>query len=79
MEKIKQFFAGILAAIVGFFGTLTADITDLVNDYEFTVDSSQYGDVLSNPASNINIWSIEGDPFVGAKNNPEYDIFEFVN
>ena len=79
MEKIKQFFAGILAAIVGFFGTLTADITDLVNDYEFTVDSSQYGDVLSNPASNINIWSIEGDPFVGAVKHPEYDIMEFVN
>jgi len=79
MDKIKQFFAGILAAIVGFFGTLTADVTDLVNDYEFTVDASQCGDVLSNPASNINIWSIEGDPFVGAVRHPEYDIFEFVN
>ena len=79
MEKIRQFFAGILAAIVGFFGTLSADITDLVNNYEFTVDASQYGDVLANPASNVNVWSIEGDPFVGAKNHPEYDIFEFVN
>ena len=79
MDTIKQFFAGILAAIVGFFGTLTADITDLVNDYEFTVDASQYGDVLSNPASNVNIWSIDGNPFVGAVKHPEYDIFEFVN
>lgn len=79
MDKIKQFFAGILAAIVGFFGTLTADVTDLVNDSEFTVDASQYGDVLSNPASNVNIWSIDGNPFVGAVNHPEYDIFEFVN
>lgn len=79
MDTIKQFFAGILAAIVGFFGTLTADITDLVNDCEFTVDASLCGDVLSNPASNINIWSIEGDPFVGAVKHPEYDIMEFVN
>lgn len=79
MEKFKQFFAAVLAAITGFFGTLTADITDLVNNYEFTVDASQYGDVLANPASNVNIWSIDGNPFVGAKNNAEYDIFEFVN
>jgi len=79
MSDIKQFFAAVLAAIIGFFGTLSANITDLVNDYEFTVDASQYGDVLANPASNINIWSIDGNPFVGAKNHPEYDIFEFVN
>ena len=79
MNTIKQFFAAVLAAITGFFGTLSADITDLVNNYEFTVDASQYGEVLVNPASNINFWSIDGDPFVGAKNHAEYDIFEFVN
>lgn len=79
MTAIKQFFAAILAAVIGFFGTLSANITDLVNDYAFTVDASQYGRVLANPASNVNVWSIDGNPFVGAKNNAEYDIFEFVN
>ncbi|MBQ7122261.1 MAG: hypothetical protein IJO03_08390 [Clostridia bacterium] len=79
MASIKQFFAAMLAAIIGFFGTLSAEITDLVNNHAFTVDASQCGRVLANPASNVNIWSIDGNPFVGAKNNAEYDIFEFVN
>ena len=76
---MKQFFSAILAAIIGFFGTLSANITDLVNNYEFTVDASQQGSVLSNPACNINVWSIDGNPFVNQKRNEEYDIFDFVN
>lgn len=76
---MKQFFSAILAAIIGFFGTLSANITDRINNYEFTVDASQCGDVLTNPASNVNIWSIDGNPFVNQKNNAEYDIFDFVN
>ena len=79
MTVLKQFLSAILAAIIGFFGTLSANLTDLVNNYEFTVDASQSGRVLSNPASNVNIWSIDGNPFVNQKNNEEYDIFDFVN
>lgn len=79
MAILKQFLSAILAAIIGFFGTLSANLTDLVNNYEFTVDASQSGRVLSNPASNVNIWSIDGNPFVNQKNNEEYDIFDFVN
>lgn len=76
---MKLFFSAILAAIIAFFGTLSANITDRINNYEFTVDASQCGNVLSNPASNVNIWSIDGNPFVNQKNNEEYDIFDFVN
>lgn len=76
---MKLFFSAILAAIIAFFGTLSANITDRINNYEFTVDASQCGDVLANPASNVNIWSIDGNPFVNQKNNEEYDIFDFVN
>lgn len=76
---IKQFFSAVIAAIIGFFGSVSATVTDYINNYSFTVDASECGEVLSNPASNVNIWSIDGNPFVGAKNNPEYDIFEFVN
>ena len=76
---MKQFFSAILAAIIGFFGTLSANITDRINNYEFTVDASQCGDLLVNPASNINTWSIDGNPFVNQKKNAEYDIFDFVN
>lgn len=79
MDKLKQIISAVLAAIIGFFGSISAAVTDLVNDYSFTVDASQYGNVLSNPASNVNVWSIDGNPFVNQKNNAEYDIFEFVN
>ena len=50
----------------------------MVNNYEFTVDASVTGDVLANPASNVNIWSIDGNPFVGKKINEENNIFDFV-
>ena len=76
---MKQFFSALLAAIIGFFGTLSANITDRINNYEFTVDASQCGDVLVNPASNVNIWSIDGNPFVDKKINEENNIFEFVD
>lgn len=76
---IKQFFSAVIAAIIGFFGSVSATVTDYINNYSFTVDASECGEVLNSPASNVNIWSIDGNPFVGAKNNPEYDIFEFVN
>ena len=76
---MKQFFSAILAAIIGFFGALSANITDRINNYEFTVDASQTGEVLANPVSNVNIWSIDGNPFVNKKINEEYNIFEFVD
>ena len=76
---MKAFFASLIAAIVAFFGTISTGIIDAVNNYEFTVDASETGRVLANPASNINIWSIDGDPFVNAQINEENNIFDFVN
>lgn len=76
---MKVFFSSVLAAIIAFFGTISSGIVDIVNNYEFTVDSSETGAVLSNPASNVNIWSIDGNPFVNAKINEENNIFDFVN
>lgn len=76
---MKAFFASLVAAIVAFFGTISTGIIDAVNNYEFTVDASETGRVLANPASNINIWSIDGDPFVNAQINEENNIFDFVN
>ena len=79
MDNIKQFFAAVMAAIIGFFNNIAVTCTDWVNNYEFTVDASQTGEVLSNPASNVNIWSIDGNPFVNKKINEENNIFEFVD
>lgn len=79
MDNIKQFFAAVLATVIGFFNNIGTTVTDWVNNYEFTVDASQTGEVLSNPVSNVNIWSIDGNPFVDKKINEENNIFEFVD
>ncbi|MBR5497677.1 MAG: hypothetical protein IKV76_06815, partial [Clostridia bacterium] len=49
-----------------------------INKYSFTVDTDTKGNTLANPVSNVNIWSIEGDPFVNAVASEENNIFEFV-
>ncbi len=76
---MKQFLASILASIIAFFGTIGTFCTDMINNYKFTVDASETGEVLANPASTVNIWSIDGNPFVGKEINGENNIFEFVN
>ena len=76
---MKAFFASFIATLIAFFSTAWGDVVDNFNDYEFTVDAGVTGRVLSNPASNVNIWSIDGNPFVGAKINEENNIFDFVN
>lgn len=77
MGVFKSIIA-IFTAIVTFFGGVWDAGVELFNNYKFTVDTSEVGDVLVNPASNVNIWSIQGNPFVGAKINEENNIFEFV-
>lgn len=75
---MKAFFASLIAAVIAFFSTAWSDVVDVFNNYDFTVDASVTGRVLANPASNVNIWSIEGNPFVGAEINEENNIFDFV-
>ncbi len=75
---MKAFISLVLTAIISFFGNLFG-FSEEINNYEFTVDATQTGNVLANPASNVNIWSIDGNPFVNAKINEENNIFEFVN
>lgn len=74
-----QFLSSLLASIIAFFGSIGAFCTDMLNNYKFIVDASETGEVLANPASNVNIWSIDGNPFVGQKINEENNIFEFVD
>ncbi|MBQ8015689.1 MAG: hypothetical protein IJ264_05845, partial [Clostridia bacterium] len=76
---MMQFLSLLLASIIAFFGSIGAFCTDMVNNYKFIVDASETGEVLANPASNVNIWSIDGNPFVGQRINEENNIFEFVD
>lgn len=77
MEFFKSIVA-VFTAIVTFFGAVWNAGINSVNNYSFTVDTAELGDVLVNPASNVNIWSIQGNPFVGARVNEENNVFEFV-
>ncbi len=69
----------IFTAIITFFSGVWDAGIELVNNYKFTVDTTEVGETVVNPVSNVNIWSIDGNPFVGAKVNEEYNIFEFVD
>ena len=75
-NSIISFFMSALLTVLSVF---IPSAGEKINDYKFTVDASQTGAVLANPASNVNIWSIEGNPFVNAKASEEYNVFEFVN
>lgn len=75
MKSLIAFFT----AIITFFSGVWDAGVELINNYRFTVDTAEVGDVLVNPASNVNVWSIQGNQFVGAKVNSEYNIFEFVD
>ena len=74
-KKILYIALPIIIIIGGFLALVGAGV---FNKYTFTVDAEKTGNVLSNTVSNVNIWSIEGKPFVNAQINEEYNIFEFV-
>ena len=76
INSVISFFMSVILTVLSVF---IPSAGERINDYKFTVDASQTGNVLANPASNVNVWSIEGNPFVGAKASEEYNVFEFVN
>lgn len=78
MKKSKKILCIILAIVIAVGGTLALIGGGVFNKYGFTVDTSVKGDTLGNVVNNVNIWSIEGNPFVDAKINEENNIFEFV-
>ena len=63
-NSVISFFMSAILTVLSLF---IPSAGERINDYEFTVDASQTGGILANPASNVNIWSIEGNPFVGAR------------
>ena len=66
----------VLAVIGGsIFGLLASGI---FNKYTFSIDASKTGNTLHNVVNNVNIWSIDGNPFKDAKASEENNIFEFV-
>ena len=78
MKIFKKIICIVLVLAViggGIFGLLASGI---FNKYTFSIDASQTGNTLHNVVNNVNIWSIDGNPFKDAKASEENNIFEFV-
>ena len=59
MSAIKYFFSYLLSLILALPGII-GSLGESVNDYSFTVETSQLGDVVPNTLSNVNIWDMQG-------------------
>lgn len=70
--------SSILAAIIALTSFLVNGDIGVFNTYNFTIETAEKGKTLHNVVNNVNVWSIEGDPFTNATANEENDIFEFV-
>lgn len=57
------------------FGVIASGV---FNKYTFTVDTTKTYNTLYNVVNNVNVWSIEGNPFVSITPNKENNIFDFV-
>ena len=77
-KKIIKIVAIILAVVLVGTGTIAFVGSGIFNKYTFTIDATQQGRALPTVVNNVNIWSIEGNPFKDAKLNTENNVFEFV-
>jgi hypothetical protein len=78
MSAIKYFFSYLLSLILALPGII-GSLGESANDYSFTVETSQLGDVVPNTLSNINIWDMQGtNLFTNPRLNEKYNIMEFV-
>ncbi len=74
-----QFIIKAVSAIVSFFLMILPFLQPLINDIdvEFSVDTAAEGEEMENLMQSVNLWEM-GNSFTNAKNNEEYDVFEFV-
>lgn len=78
MNAVIKFFAYVLSLIIALPGIIFSG-GESINDYEFSIDASQQGEVLPNAVSNINIWNAyDSTEFSDPKTNEKYDITDFV-
>ncbi len=74
-KKILCIIIPIIIVGLSVFGVVASGV---FNKFTFTVDTTKTHNTLHNVVNNINIWSIEGNPFVNATANEENNIFNFV-
>lgn len=78
MKLLKKILCIVIPVIIiglSVFGVIASGV---FNKFTFTVDTTKTHNTLHNVVNNVNIWSIEGNPFVNATANEENNIFDFV-
>lgn len=78
MKIFKRILCIIIPVIIiglSVFGVISAGV---FNKFTFTVDTTKTYNTLHNVVNNVNVWSIEGNPFVNVTANEENNIFDFV-
>lgn len=78
MKIVKRIICVVLALAVICGGVIGLIATGIFNKYTFSIDATQTGNTLHNVVNNVNIWSIEGNPFKDATEPEQNNIFEFV-
>lgn len=78
MKLWKKILCVVLTVAIICGGTVALIYGGVFNKYEFYIDTTTGDNELPNVVNNVNIWSIEGNPFVDAKINEENNVFEFV-
>lgn len=74
-KKILCIVIPIIIVALSVFGIIASGV---FNKFTFTVDATKTSNTLHNVVNNVNIWSIEGNPFVNVTVNEENNIFDFV-
>lgn len=74
-KKILCIVIPIIIVGLSVFGVIASGV---FNKFTFTVDTTKTHNTLYNVVNNVNIWSIEDNPFVNATANEENNIFDFV-
>ena len=76
IERLMALFSAIITLLGSFSFTTSFDRAD--DEIKFAINANAPGRELQNVVNNVNVWSIEGNPFKDAKINEENNIFEFV-
>ena len=77
-EKLISLFTAIFSLLGSFSFNTNFERADDEIKFNINANTIISEEKLPNVVNNVNVWSIEGNPFVDAKVNEENNIFEFV-
>ena len=75
-ERLLALFSAMLTLLGSFSFNTSFERAD--DEIKFAINANAPGRELQNVVNNVNVWSIEGNPFKDAQVNTENNIFEFV-